>query len=148
MSESRAVVAVERAVTAYDRFKHVVSDPHSLEVIGQRVMEGDTLKRVARDWGVPVMQFIAWVTGDPDRNAVYEAALRIRADEMVGELVPIADGGEDVARDKLRIETRAKLAAYFDRQRFGDTKARAPAARVTVDRSCGRERDSLTVEVE
>lgn len=158
MSECRALVVVTRPVTAYDRMQHVIADPNTMEVVGQRVMEGDTLKKIARSWGVPVMQFIHWITSDPERAAVYEAALRIRADEMIGETLEIADvptvridadgmAWTNEARDKLRIDTRMKLAAYFDRQRFGDTKSRQTAAKVVVDRSCGNDRDSVTVEV-
>lgn len=150
MSECRALVVVERPITARDRFLHVQADPNSMEVVGQRVMEGDTLKRIARDWQVPVMQFIHWISSDPERFAIYEAALRIRADEMIGETLTIADDATgDVARDKLRIDTRVKLSAYFDRARFGDTKARTAPARVVVDRECGAgERETVTVEVE
>ena len=39
---------------------------------------------------------------------------------MVGEAVEIADGGEDVARDRLRVDTRFKVAAKWNKERYGE----------------------------
>ena len=39
---------------------------------------------------------------------------------MVSEAVEIADAGDDVARDKLRVDTRFRLAKYHDSKVYGD----------------------------
>lgn len=121
----------ERAVAPLDRFAAVAADPMTLEVVGQRVMEGETLKQIARSWQVPVMRFVEWVVNDAFRCGVYQAALKVRADELAHEALRISDEQElavgkngveydpDVARDKLRVATRLKLAGTWDRERYG-----------------------------
>lgn len=159
MSDCRALVVVPRRVeTAYDRFVALRDDPMAMEMIGQRVMDGETLKQIARGQGVPVMQFIGWLMADPDRKAAYEAALKVRADELALETVSIADtvtrlnpDGSveiaDVPRDSLRVKTRMNLATFLDRERFGERKAPTATARVIVDRACGDGQDTVAVEV-
>jgi len=110
-------------VTAMDRFAAVTGDPSVMEAVGQRVMEGETLRKIAHAWEIPVMKFIEWVTMDVVRCGVYHAALKVRADELAHETLAIADGtdanSEDVKRDGLRVRARMTLAGHFDPQRFG-----------------------------
>ena len=111
------------------RLQVVVDDPMTMEIVIQRVIDGESLKAIARSWKLPVTRFIKWISDDEKRLAEYEGALRIRADELVYEAVERAEGvvgpdGElsEVARDKLVIDTNLKVAAMWDKQKYGGEK--------------------------
>jgi hypothetical protein len=114
------------------RLDHVIAQPDTMSVIVQRLTDGEPLRAIARAWKVPYGRLAEWIVEDVDRTAAYERALRIWADSLAQEAVAIADeqaevvkgNGEtfdpNVARDKLRIETRLRLAGKWDRQRYGE----------------------------
>lgn len=106
-----------------DRLAVVVRDPAVMDVIGQRVIDGESLKQIALSWQVPVMRFIEWVVDDPGRLAVYGAALKVRADELAHQVLDVADGrfesDGNVQRDALRVKARLQLASHWDRDRYG-----------------------------
>ena len=97
----------------------------TLDEIVQR-MTGSTgvyegLPAICRAWDVPYGKVIGWLMADAERYAVYDRALAFQAKALVSEAVEIADeGGDDVARDKLRVETRFRLAKYHDSKVYGD----------------------------
>ena len=109
-----------------------------------RIACGDSPKAVADDHAVLFGVFLRWIDADPTRRSAYDAALRIAAEAMAHECRTIADeqnavdkpgGGTydpDVARDKLRIETRLKLAGKWDRARYGEKDAGPAGGGVTV----------------
>jgi hypothetical protein len=105
------------------RLQLVVDDPMTMEVVIQRVIDGESLRQIARAWKLPVTRFVKWISDDEKRLAEYEGALRIRADELVHEALITAETGEDVARDKLVIDTGLKVAAMWDKQKYGNEKA-------------------------
>ncbi len=123
-------------VTAMDRFAAVTTDPQTMEVVGQRVMDGESLKQIAISWQVPVVRFVDWIVNDLAREQQYAAALKVRAEHMVSETIAIADGVDearvvkdeagkefvlepDTKRDALRVRTRLTVAGHYDRQRYG-----------------------------
>lgn len=134
---------------AMQRFELTIADPMTLDVVVQRVIDGDSLKSIAKSWKIPVARFVAWISQDEKRLLAYENALRVRADELMHETLEIAVGrvekdaeGEiigisDVARDKLLVDTHMKLAAKWDKQRYGDEKAAAGAG-ITIVINRGR----------
>lgn len=112
------------------RLEQVQADQNAPSVIFHRITEGETLHEIARTWGVPKGRFVEWfATNHAD---LYESALKVWADRLAHEALEIADeqnevvkeNGQkfdpDVPRDKLRIDTRLKLASKFDRARYGD----------------------------
>ena len=112
------------------RLDLVKSDPMTMEIVIQRVIDGESLKSIANSWKLPVTRFIKWISEDEKRLADYEGALRIRADELVYAAVERAEGTVDdegnvseVARDKLVIDTNLKVAAFWDKTRYGNEKA-------------------------
>ena len=112
------------------RLEIVKNDVMTMDIVIQRVIDGESLKSIAKSWGLPVTRFIKWISDDEKRLAEYEGALRIRADELVYEAVERAEGvvgpdGElsEVARDKLVIDTNLKVAAFWDKTRYGNEKA-------------------------
>lgn len=131
------------------RLEAVKADGAVPHVVFQRLCDGETLKDIAKAWELPRGRFVEWFT--TQHSELYEAALKVRADEIAHEALAISDEqaevekkdgttyDPDVARDKLRIETRLKLAEKWDRARYG-SKDNGPAGggiTVVVDRSCG-----------
>ena len=144
---------------ANQRFEIVIADPLTIEVVIQRVLDGESLKQIAKSWKVPTLRFVKWVSDDAVRLASYEGALRIRADELIHETLEIAAGrqienseGEmvdvtDVARDKLMVDTNIKLAAMWDRQRYGGEKGLGGAG-ITIVVNRGRYADEVAINGE
>ena len=139
------------------RLQVVVDDPMTMEIVIQRVLDGESLKAIARSWKLPVTRFIKWISDDEKRLAEYEGALRIRADELVYEAVERAEGvvgpdGElsEVARDKLVIDTNLKVAAMWDKQKYGGEKIIGGAGiNIIINRGGGEittENNNLIVE--
>lgn len=123
------------------RLEAVKLDQSTPSVVFQRVCDGETLREIAKAWGLPKGPFIQWFT--TEHAALYDSALKVKADELAHEALAISDeqaavekkdGGTydpDVARDKLRVDTRLRLAEKFDRTRYGN-KDSGPAGGVTV----------------
>ena len=115
---------------AMQRLEIVKADPMTVEITIQRVIDGESLKKIAKSWKLPVTRFVKWISDDEKRLAEYEGALRIRADELAHETLEAAAGSIDestgqpteVARDKLVVDTNFKLAAMWDRERYGGEK--------------------------
>ena len=154
------VDSVVRSIVDYDvelpdhmganqRFEIVIADPLTIEVVIQRVLDGESLKRIAKSWKIPVLRFVKWVSDDAVRLASYEGALRIRADELIHETLEIAAAADDdtVACDKLRIDTHVKVAAMWDRQRYGGEKG-VGGAGITIVISRGRYADDVAINGE
>jgi hypothetical protein len=100
----------------------VKNDPMTMEIVIQRVLDGESLRQIATAWDLPVTRFVKWISDDDARLASYEGALRVRADELVHEALITAETGEDIARDKLVIDTGLKIAAMWDKNRYGNEK--------------------------
>ena len=100
------------------------------------LMDGKIVWKIAHDLGMPYICLWMWI--EEHCLAEYEAALRARADQKAHEALEIADDGSNdtytdaegnvrvdtdvVSRSKLRVETRLRLAAKWDRKRYGDAK--------------------------
>jgi len=131
------------------RLQLVVDDPMTMEVVIQRVIDGESLRQIARAWKLPVTRFVKWISDDEKRLAEYEGALRIRADELVHEALITAETGEDVARDKLVIDTGLKVAAMWDKQRYGGEKTTGGAGiNIIINRSGAEIPEGNTVVID
>jgi len=138
------------------RLQVVVDDPMTMEIVIQRVLDGESLKSIARSWQLPITRFIKWISDDEKRLAEYEGALRIRADELVYEAVERAEGtigpdGElsEVARDKLVIDTNLKVAAMWDRNKYGGEKTTGGAGiNIIINRSGAEIPEGNTVVID
>lgn len=125
----------------------IEAEESTLDELSQRISAGASLSEVCAAWDVPYGRIAAWLTDDASRAERYAAALRLRADLVAAECIPIADNARahvqrleqpdgtvkdvlvfpDNARDRLRVETRLKLAAKWDRGRYGgDAEAASP----------------------
>lgn len=83
-----------------------------------------TLPEIAKAKRIPRGEFVAWFT--TQHRDKYDAALRVLTDQMAFDAIKIADAieGEDesarVAAAKLRVDTRLRTAARWDRERYGE----------------------------
>lgn len=115
------------------RLEVVVARPENAVVVFQRVCEGETLKEIAKAWGVPVGRFTQWYA--TEHGDLYDAALRVRADQLAHEALERADGAdaETVGPAKLQVDTRLKLAGKWDRARYGEMVKVEKTVTVTAD---------------
>jgi len=105
------------------RLELVKNEVNAMNIVGQRVMDGESLKQIAESWGLPVRPFCQWVANDPERALEYDAALKIRADEYYHETILIADGcgdKDEVPVARVQMDARHKFAGKLDKERFGD----------------------------
>lgn len=138
-------VLMSDGMNKLQRLEIIKADPFSFEIVIQRVIDGESLKSIAKSWGLPITRFIKWISDDEKRLAEYEGALRIRADELVHEALITAETGEDVARDKLVIDTGLKVAAMWDKQKYGNEKAVGGAGiNIIINRSGAPLPDEIT----
>lgn len=103
-------------------FEHAIDD----------VAAGRPLRALLREdhRGFKYGEFIRWIMKDPDRKRRFREAQEIGAESVADELIDIADGTvpdgavipEEVARSKLRIETRQWMLKTWNRDRFSDSK--------------------------
>ncbi|MFC4728808.1 hypothetical protein [Coralloluteibacterium thermophilus] len=93
-----------------------------LDVICERLSEGEPLAQICRDEGMPTDRTVRnWVRERDDVSSAIARAREIGFDRIAEDCLAIADEqAGDVQRDKLRIETRLKLLAKWDPKRFGD----------------------------
>ena len=115
------------------RLGAVVALPETPSVVFQRVCDGETLKEIAKAWGLPVGRFTEWVL--MKHEGMYDAALKVRADQLAHEALERADGAdaESVGPAKLQVDTRLKLAGKWDRGRYGEVVKVDRTITVTAD---------------
>ncbi len=96
--------------------------PDVVEVICQRVAEGERLKEICKSRGWPYSRVALWVAETEAVAKAYEQALRLGGDALAMETVSLADGAqpETVGVAKLQVDTRFKLAGKLYRERYGE----------------------------
>jgi hypothetical protein len=114
----------ERDPGPIQRLEACKSDPAFPRVVFQRLTDGEapeTLLQIARALEIPRGLFVEWFS--TEHANLYDAALKVRAGEYGEEAVSIADGAtpETVAVERLRADTRLKVASKWDRPRYGDS---------------------------
>ena len=94
----------------------------TLDEICVRLTAGEPLAQICRDPRMPtVMQVYHWSRRDPTVEARVSRAREFGADSIAVDALDIADCATgDVARDKLRVETRLKLLAKWNPKKYGD----------------------------
>lgn len=141
---AQALAAATTAATGgpLARLEAVIADESVPSVVFQRVCDGETLRDIAKAWELPKGQFVRWFS--TEHSELYDAALKVRADDLAHEALAISDeqaevvkeSGDtydpDVPRDKLRIDTRLKLASRWDRKRYGEENESRQVAPVTI----------------
>ena len=101
------------------------------EIVFMRVIEqiaaGRTFQSVIKDDFREFEHgaFLRWIKRDPERHQLYKEAKELRTETWANEIIEIADADdsiEDVARSKLRIDTRRWLMGTDNRKQYGEVK--------------------------
>ena len=109
------------------------------ELVFPRVLEyiyaGQTLKRALRDLpghygGIDAGGFTRWINASPTRKMLYKEAKEIRTEAYADDIVRHSRGENedgtaspnDVARDRLIVESLKWLMGANNRKEYGDTK--------------------------
>lgn len=98
-------------------------DDAALFFLCAQVASGVSLKTVCKEYVIDYGLMWAWLSEDSERLHRYELALKGLADAYVSEAVGVADDEEDVSRGKLMVDTRLRVAAKWDKKRYGDEKS-------------------------
>ena len=116
------------------------------EKILARIADGESVLDIADDASMPAAATIyVWARKHPDFQDRYTRARMIQAERMFEDLVRISDGGGDVARDRLRVDTRkwflSKLAPkiYGDRIQHEDVTDSEHVRNITVELVPGKD---------
>jgi hypothetical protein len=97
---------------------------YSLEIVDTicaRIAEGESLRAICRDADTPSMASIfKWLREHPEFAEQYTRAREQQAEAYADEIADIADNGEDVNRDRLRIDSRKWIASKLKPKKYGD----------------------------
>lgn len=129
--------------TKLQRLEIIKQDPQTMNIVSQRVADGETLKEIARAWEIPFGVFQLWIMSDRERFELYGNALQVRADEEVHQAIKISDDQfcrdddgkimldadkqpilKETSRSRLQVKTRLSVAQMWDRKRFGTQAAK------------------------
>ncbi len=124
---------VIRARSGTDRLEAVKADPGAALEVFRWVAEGKRLSEIAREWGCPRGAFAKWVM--EKHGEVYDAALKARAADLALDALDAALSAtpEDVGVRRLQADVALKLAAKFDRARYGESVRNETAVAVVAD---------------
>ena len=85
--------------------------PDALTYIVEGLLAKKTLAEICAEEDMPTVGVVRrWLASDPEFRQAYVEAQRVLALTATGEMLDIADNGEDVPRDRLRIATRKTVA--------------------------------------
>jgi hypothetical protein len=115
-----------------------------------RMAEGESLKSVLRDDGMPKWQTVyRWTESNEDFRAQYTRARNAQAQRWVDEIVEIADddsndwtegkdgvpvvNGEAIARSRLRVDTRKWIACKVLPKLYGEKIEHEHSGKVTLE---------------
>jgi hypothetical protein len=107
------------------RYNAVIADPTTPGEIVARLGGGESLKDIAKAWGIPYQRFLSWIAANGDLTEQCKrvrelAGIELRmegleiVDEMEGQVEPAT-----VAAAKLRAEYRERLSRDLNRPLFG-----------------------------
>lgn len=105
-----------------ERIEEAGGEENLVFMLCAQVAGGVTLGEWCRHYDLNRGLVWAFLTERDEWYQRYLRALEGVADGYVGEVVGIADDEEDVARGKLRVDARMKVAGMYSRKRFGDAK--------------------------
>jgi len=98
-----------------------------------RLCEGISLRKIAEEIGRPYSTIYNWKNKSKEFDMLVKEARKIYADKLAEEIIEIADNEKRdiiddkfnnvaVKRDKLRIEARRKIMAFFSPEAYGDLR--------------------------
>lgn len=99
-------------------------DPHFWSSLFQRIGEGESLRKIAKDSKIPKSTLWAWIRNDPQLALRYSEAQQSRAiyhAQRVEELIEKVERGEiDANQARVSIDARKWLSAKFYPKMFSD----------------------------
>ena len=114
----------------------LILQPHIMEYVYQARVNGKTLVAIAKDLKVSKHTIYQWSFRFPAFKKLLDEANRVRASQYIDEMIEIADdvsedkiitdngivrpNAANVARSKLKIQTRRKVAAIYDPANYGE----------------------------
>lgn len=113
-------------VASFDALLEAKTEQGLLDFLADELSSGRSILSIAKSKGVRACDIKAWLNADQSRANFVSSALELYADDLVAETIGISDDdGDNVARDRLRVDTRWRLAEKLDKARFGnhDNKA-------------------------
>src|SRR5437773_4710779 len=121
------------AAKPIERFiKKQIQDQGGWPRILERIASGESISHVSstfqRPDGLPISFafFSRLLHQDPAREAPLAEAKRLRAEAWADEALKVSDEAvpnrDDIAKAKLRIETRLRLASLADRAQYGESR--------------------------
>jgi hypothetical protein len=95
------------------------------ELICQRLADGESLRAICRDEGMPSLSGVfGWLGKHEAFAEQYARARETQADALADEIIDIADeaveSSEDAQRQRLRIDARKWVAAKLKPRSYGD----------------------------
>lgn len=102
--------------------------PELANAICERLIEGESLRKICRSDDMPSASTVCrWLSQNEAFREQYAHAREAQADTLADEILDIADGSEfaepdsvQVARDRLRVDSRKWLSAKMAPKRYGD----------------------------
>lgn len=96
--------------------------PALADEICERISQGETLRSICRDEGVPAFQRIyEWMARDSEFAERFAKARDVGFDAIAQECMEIADSkDEDAQSRKVRIWARLELLKKWDPKRYGE----------------------------
>jgi transposase-like protein len=99
--------------------------PEKGDLICDRIAQGETLRRICRDPGMPDRHTVRdWRRAHPEFDAQYAQARIDQAEVYFDDVIDLADetAGEpsEVQAAKLRVDSRKWVLARMDRGKYGD----------------------------
>lgn len=92
--------------------------------IAERISEGETLASICRDLQLPRRTIYNWMATDPAFSARFKQARDVGFHAIADYALDIADtvaaSSEEVAKARLRVETRLKLLAKWSPGLYGE----------------------------
>lgn len=130
-----------KTIAAFEQWK---LDERSWEEFFHRVADGETVQEFCTSKSLAYSLVARHIAQTPLLKAQYDTALQLWGDALAQESVAIADEQKeatkrdgstfdpDVARDKLRVDTRLRLAGKLDRERYGERDRPAVAVNISL----------------
>lgn len=139
VAKIKATPSAHEFVRKPDNFEAFKADPESPGRIFNLLTNSKdewprmALSRAAKEFGMPKGAFVEWFTSE--HAQLYESALRVVAADLAVKAMEAAIDAtpEDVAVKKLQAETALKIAARFDRARYGEQSVNVKQAVIVAD---------------
>lgn len=117
------------------RLAELTATPDIIETIAIRVLEGETLQKIAKAWEVPHGKLMLWIEADQKRSETYWAAVKHAAHLKAMEATDIADdaGPAEVPKARLQIAARQWNAERLYKERYAQRNEQTGAGGAPIE---------------